>query len=64
MFYEVEAGRRARLATSITGVVCILMAATESHAQQDPFIWLEDVESPRALEWVETRMFRPEKRGA
>jgi prolyl oligopeptidase len=34
------------------------MAATaaRSHAQQtDPFIWLEDVESARALEWVESK---------
>jgi prolyl oligopeptidase len=44
--------------TRITGVLCILMAVTalRTHAQQaDPFMWLEDVESPRALEWVEAR---------
>ncbi|MGH7449620.1 MAG: S9 family peptidase, partial [Longimicrobiales bacterium] len=45
-------------ANGITGAVCILMAATSAHAYAqptDPFIWLEDVESPRALEWVEAR---------
>ena len=44
--------------TRITGALTILMAVTASqaHAQQtDPFLWLEEVESPRALEWVETR---------
>ena len=44
--------------TLTTGVLCTLMSVTaaRAHAQHtDPFIWLEDVESPRALQWVEAR---------
>ena len=45
-----------RTSTGVTGVLFILMSATQAHAQEtDPFIWLEEVESPRALEWVETK---------
>ena len=39
--------------TWITGALTILMAVTPSRTQAqqtDPFLWLEDVESPRALE--------------
>src|SRR5690606_34759560 len=40
----------------VAGVLFILMSATQVNAQQtDPFMLLEEVESPRALEWVETK---------
>ena len=35
-------------------------ATVPAHAQQedDPYLWLEEVESPRALEWVERQNAR------
>ena len=33
----------------------VALAATPLAAQQDPFLWLEEVEGARALEWVEAR---------
>ncbi len=32
--------------------VCILLMAPMCRAQEDPFLWLEDVEGPKALAWV------------
>jgi prolyl oligopeptidase len=41
------------LAAALTAAV---MIATDAQAQQaDPFLWLEEVEGARALEWVEAR---------
>ncbi|HEX6135181.1 MAG TPA: prolyl oligopeptidase family serine peptidase [Longimicrobiales bacterium] len=45
-----------RMNAAAAGALSTVMAAGTVRAQQaDPFIWLEDVESPRALEWVEAK---------
>ncbi len=33
-------------------VIIIIMTAKVNFAQEDPNLWLEDVENPKALEWV------------
>jgi prolyl oligopeptidase len=38
---------------ALCGVVCLAAPAAAQHA--DPFLWLEEVEGRRALEWVEAR---------
>jgi prolyl oligopeptidase len=45
--------------TSSVLAVCLTLAVSDVSAQQaDPFIWLEDVEGARAMEWVNARNAR------
>lgn len=47
----------------LAALACALIS-TAAHAQEaaDPFIWLEDIDSPRSMAWVETQNAKAAKR--
>ncbi|MGH7477397.1 MAG: prolyl oligopeptidase family serine peptidase [Longimicrobiales bacterium] len=47
---------RALVLALVAALATLATAPARAHAQDpDPFLWLEEVEAPRALEWVEAR---------
>lgn len=42
-----------RASQTVSGAADLRTAPAAGHADQDPFLWLEDVEGERALSWVE-----------
>lgn len=49
--------RRSFVAPLLTG---LLTASTAMAAEEDPFLWLEEVQGPRALEWVRAQNAKTE----
>ncbi|MFC3079395.1 prolyl oligopeptidase family protein [Phenylobacterium terrae] len=39
----------------ISGLAALMLTAGAASAQDDPFAWLEEVDSPRAMEWVQAQ---------
>ncbi|PIF06367.1 MAG: S9 family peptidase [Draconibacterium sp.] len=39
---------------TILNIALLIMIVTANMAQDDPYLWLEEVENPKALEWVQT----------
>jgi prolyl oligopeptidase len=39
----------------ISGLCALMLSAGTATAQEDPFLWLEEVDSPRAMAWVEAQ---------
>ncbi|MGE0019523.1 MAG: hypothetical protein AB7S72_07645 [Draconibacterium sp.] len=40
-------------ANTITLLIIISLISMTTFAQEDKYLWLEEVENPKALEWVE-----------
>lgn len=41
--------------TVTAALAALLLCAGTAMAQEDPFVWLEEIDSPRSLAWVETQ---------